>query len=969
MLKLIKICKEYPLDQNQSVKALKNINLEIGEKGFVSILGHSGCGKTTLLNVIGGLDHYTSGDLVINGVSTKDFKDKDWDLYRNKKIGFVFQSYNLIPHLTILENVEIPLTLSGMSQGERKNKAIEALYKVGLAKEINKKPNQLSGGQMQRVAIARSIVSDPEIILADEPTGALDSKTSVVIMDILKEISKSKLVIMVTHNNELAEEYSDRIISMSDGEIISDESKLDDDEKDTIKPILGKTSMSFFSSFKMALKNIFTKKGRVAMISVASSFGVIGVGLVLAVSNGFSGYINRLEEATASNSPITISSTVVSYKTIGNEKTYDKYPDSEEVKIYDSSTTTTATVHRNEITNEYLTYLDDIEMQKKYKGTVASKLINYTNPQYFVVGKTLNEDQYSLINTNKGVSSFTSSITNLASLPNTVMHEFYGDETYIRSSYDILKGTYPVNDGYYDSDGNLVFEISLVVDQYNRVNKTTLQNLGLISDSYESDIISFNDILNTEFMFYKNDDVYYFNEDNPDSEYDTATYRTIEKETYTSDDGKETFTIPEHKVVQYYDYSKSQTLLKELYEGTYSIIHTGKDETGTINSKPIKLKVSSILRVKEDALLDYMPISFCYTNGFKEYANSVNKNSNIANNIQYAFDIDLTKLKTLVNSLTTNTDSDILNDNSFISSYNSCITSYTATHPNLVYNSKDGTFKTTSNSTNVWSSYSNGLKYVYGYGGEVSIPSELMNILTVTDTTNYKSQLTKAIAYLKAYEILHTDEENAQLYISMFNYLGSYLNNASMIESIIIFPSSITNKTLIKEYLDSYNNNKLDSEQIIYSDLIGTLTDSLGQLVNVISIVLIVFASISLVVSCVMTGIIMYNSVIERIKEIGILRAVGARKKDVGRLFKSESIIIGLFSGVIGVVITLLISIPINIIINNLYPDYNIGSIASLAWYAALILIIISAVLAYISGIIPARSAARKDPVIALRSE
>lgn len=969
MLKLVKICKEYPLDPTRSVKALKNINLEIGDKGFVSILGHSGCGKTTLLNVIGGLDHYTSGDLIINGVSTKYFKDKDWDLYRNKKIGFVFQSYNLIPHLTILENVEIPLTLSGTSQAVRKEIAKDALRRVGLENEFYKKPNQLSGGQMQRVAIARSIVSNPEIILADEPTGALDSKTSVVIMEILKDISKSKLVIMVTHNNELAKQYSDRIISMSDGEIISDENNIEEKNNTLIKPLEGKTSMSFFSSFKMALKNIFTKKGRVAMISIASSFGVIGVGLVLAVSNGFSGYIDRLEEATASNSPITISSTVLSYKSTGDEKTYDKYPSSEVINVYEKSSTTTTTVHRNEITNDYLTYLDNIDNQKAYKGSVASKLINYTNPQYFVVGKTLDADEYSLINTNKGVSSSTSAITNLASLPNTVMHEFYGDETYIRNSYDVLKGTYPQNDGYYDNDGNLVFEISLVVDQYNRVNKSTLTNLGLISDNFTKDTISFEDILNTEFMFYKNDDVYYFNSDNPDSEYDTATYRTIEEKTFTSEDGKTTFTMPEHKIVQYFNYAKSNKLLKKLYEGTYTINNTGKNEDKTIKATPIKLKVSSILRVKEDALLDYMPISFCYTNGFKEYANKVNKDSNIAQNIQYAFDIDFDKLKTFISSLSTTENENALNDNSFISSYNSCITSYTPTHPNLKYNSKTETFTESSSSTNVWSSYSNGLKYVYGLGGEITLPDELMKILSNLDASNYESQFSKAIAYLKVYELTHSDEQNAQLYISMFNYLGAYLNNASMIESIIIFPTSITSKTQIKEYLDKYNDGKVDSEQIIYSDLIGTLTDSLGQLVNVISIVLIVFASISLVVSCVMTGIIMYNSVIERIKEIGILRAVGARKKDVGRLFKSESILIGLFSGIIGVIITLIVSIPINIIINNLYPDYNIGSIASLAWYAGLILIIISAVLAYISGIIPARSAAKKDPVIALRSE
>jgi putative ABC transport system permease protein len=378
MLVLKNIVKDYTLGQKDSVRALKDISVAFEKSGFVSILGQSGCGKTTLLNIIGGLDKYTSGDLLIDGISTKDYKGKDWDLYRNNKIGFVFQNYNLIPHLSILENVMIPLSLNGESAASRKEKAIKALEQVGLKENFKKKPNQLSGGQAQRVAIARALVNDPEIILADEPTGALDSQTSVLVMEILKEISKTKLVIMVTHNQVLANEYSTRIITMKDGEITGDSNNPNIVNESSDNKIEGKTSMGFLTAIKMALKNIFTKKGRVAMISVASSFGVIGVGLVLALSNGFEGYIKRVEESTANNAPITISNRSINYKINENLEEYEQFPTNEEVNVYDASQNQllVETIHTNKLDKQFLKYIDDIDKNEKYKGTLSSCLVN-----------------------------------------------------------------------------------------------------------------------------------------------------------------------------------------------------------------------------------------------------------------------------------------------------------------------------------------------------------------------------------------------------------------------------------------------------------------------------------------------------------------------------------------------------------------------------------------------------------------
>lgn len=957
MLVLKNIVKDYALGQKDSVRALKDISVAFEKSGFVSILGQSGCGKTTLLNIIGGLDKYTSGDLLIDGISTKDYKDKDWDLYRNNKIGFVFQNYNLIPHLSILENVMIPLSLNGENATSRKEKAIKALEQVGLNENFKKKPNQLSGGQAQRVAIARALVNDPEIILADEPTGALDSQTSVLVMEILKEISKTKLVIMVTHNQVLANEYSTRIITMKDGEITGDSNNPNIVNESSNNKIEGKTSMGFLTAIKMALKNIFTKKGRVAMISVASSFGVIGVGLVLALSNGFEGYIQRVEESTANNAPITISNRSINYKINENLEEYEQFPTNEEVNIYDASQNQllVETIHTNKLDKQFLKYIDDIDKTEKYKGVLSSYLVNYTLPQYAIVSKSFEEDKYTFFDSNTKVNSTLASLTGFASLPNTIFHELYGDQEYIEKTYDVIKGQYPKNEMYIDENGNKTFDIVLIVDKYNRIDKSTLVSLGLINEESKIKTISFDDILETELKFYKNDEIYYFNEEDPDDLYDTAVYKDFPTQNLTvyDENGNELSTklpFPQHRGVQYVDYSKDQGMLKDLYNGNFSFRKNGSNHT----ADDITLKISGILRVNKTAFSDVMPMSLAYTNGFKTYANDKNKNSNISKFIDkniMVLEDGFQSLQNYIRDLSS--EESTVDPTEIISKFNRAFATFLPF--TTINRNADNKFEGNYSTSYYVGGYGTSLKKIYGYGGNIELDPELKDILSKEEIDQGE---------LVSYFVTHYDQV-----IPTINYMAAELNTATLIESVILFASSLSNKDLVKEYLDNYNIGKETADTIQYSDIIGSLTDGLGQMIDIISIVLIVFASISLVVSCVMTGIITYNSVLERIKEIGVLRAVGARKKDVGRLFKSESTIIGVFSGLLGVIATYLMSIPINLILNSVFPDYNIGSIANLDIFAAIILVIISGALAFVSGIIPARNAARKDPVIALRSE
>lgn len=782
MLTLKNIKKSYTTGTFTQV-ALDGVSLNFRKNEFVSILGPSGSGKTTCLNVIGGLDKYDSGDLIINGKSTKEFKDYQWDAYRNNSIGFIFQSYNLINHLDIISNVEMGMTLSGISPQEKRKKALEVLERVGLKDHINKKPNQLSGGQMQRVAIARALANDPDIILADEPTGALDTKTSIQIMELIKDIAKDKLVIMVTHNPELAHEYSDRIIEFRDGKVVSDSNPLDKEFKDG-NYSLKRTSMNFFTALKLSGTNIKTKKGRTFLTAFASSIGIIGIAVILSLSTGFDTKIQETQSDALSEYPIFVSKTAqeVTEETMAaaREQMKDKmlgssnYSDAEEVFLYDSSENTI--LHTNNITDKYIDYLNKID-------TSICNSIGYTR----IVSMNLLtkiDDAIKQVTFDGGSSSSSfanpmmSGVSELSSYP--VMLDS-NSESYLEKNYDLLDGTYPIENT----------DLVLVVDSQNRVDINTLKNLGIDVENIDS--IGFKDLVGMEFKLISNDDFY--------EETDFGTY------------------MPSTD-----------------YENMYN------------SDNSITLKISGILRQKEGSGVSILGNGIVYSDG-------------------------LTQL--------------------------------------VIDNSKDS------------------------------------NIVKSQENVNYNVLTREEI-----------DDETK-------NNLLSYLGGNATPYAIMIYPNNFENKDLVIEYLDKYNYGEDDTEKIIYTDLAQSISDMTGGIMDGITVVLIAFASISLVVSLIMVGIITYISVLERTKEIGILRALGARKKDITRVFNAETFIIGTCSGLLGIGIAYALTFPIN---NILYNMTDLENIANLNPVHAIILVIISVVLTMIGGWLPAKMAAKKDPVESLRS-
>ncbi len=764
MLKLNNIKKDYKTGDFVQ-HALKGISLNFRENEFVAILGPSGSGKTTLLNIIGGLDRYTTGDLIIDGKSTKKFKDKDWDAYRNHAIGFVFQSYNLIGHISVLENVEMGMTLSGMGSSLRKKKALSLLEKVGLKEHAHKKPNQLSGGQMQRVAIARALANDPKIILADEPTGALDSKTSKQIMELIKEISKDKLVIMVTHNRELAESYATRIVEMKDGELINDSKPFKDDKKSGNLKIT-KTAMSFLTALRLSFGNIRTKKGRTILTAFASSIGIIGIALILSLSNGFNIEVENFEQDSLSQSPIMITNQTMqmdeeTFNELKGSVEKNKYPDDKEVYAQDDITDTI--VHTNKITEDYVNYIDSMNMD----NVSGISYIKGTNIN--LISK--NGDKYDLV--------FDNSSSNMMSqMTSSVLPENPNDEnSLISKNYDILAGDIS------DEAGLVLF-----VNSRNQVSASILEGLGFDEN------VSFEDLLNKEFKIAYNDDYYKQIGDN---------------------------FIPE-------------TDLSKIYNSDDSIT----------------VKIMAIVRGKEDKELITGGSGLYYTDALVNEVINKNKSSEIVKAQKDA-------------------DYNVLTHQKFDESF-----------------TKD-TF--------------------LGYLGADVVPS-----------------------------------------------------------AIYIYPKDFETKDEIISYLDDYNDGKNEEDVVQYTDMAEMISSLSGDIMDAITIVLIAFSSISLVVSSIMIGIITYISVLERTKEIGILRALGARKKDITRVFNAETFIIGIFSGVLGVVIAYFLTIPTNIIIENLS---GLDNVAKLNIVHAIILIIISLTLTVIGGAIPARMASKKDPVVALRTE
>ncbi len=766
MLKLKKICKSYKTgDFFQQV--LKDVDLEFRKNEFVSILGPSGSGKTTLLNIIGGLDRYDKGDLIINGKSTKKFKDKDWDAYRNNCIGFVFQSYNLISHISILANVELSMTLSGVSHKERRKKALDALEKVGLKEHANKKPNQLSGGQMQRVAIARAIVNDPDIILADEPTGALDSKTSKQIMDLIKELSKDKLVIMVTHNAELAKEYSTRIVEFKDGNLLSDNNPITNEKEKNDKFNIKKTSMSFLTALNLSFNNITTKKGRTLLTAFASSIGIIGIALILSLSNGFDIQIDIFEKETLSSLPIMISKTSMEMDEdtmltmTGENDDLESFTDKQ--VVYPLEPITETITHKNIFTDEYIDYINNINPKLvsgiSYYRATALNILNYSNDNYNIIDTT----NFSAIPVN--IDSDGISITD--------------------SNYDVICGSMPSN---YN-------EIVLLVDSKNRLDSKLLESLGY--DTTKENI-SFEDLINKEVKLILNNDYY-------------------------------------KSLGNYYTFNQD-------YASMYN------------SDNSVTLKITGIIRGKDTNKLTTSTSGVLYTNDLLDYVIKKNNESEI---VKKQKEVDY-------------------------------------------------------------------------------------NVLTGEKFTN--------------------DETGVENKDNTLSYLGA--DTYPMM--INIYPKDFDTKEKIIKYLDDYNDKQEEENKVVYTDLASTISSLSSDIMNAVTIVLIAFSAISLVVSSIMIGIITYISVLERTKEIGILRALGARRKDITRVFNAETFIIGLCSGLIGIIITYILLIPTNIILENIT---DLANIARLNPVHALILVVISLILTLIGGFIPATMASKKDPVIALRTE
>ena len=786
MLELKNIRKVYHVGDMDTI-ALDDISVAFREKEFVAILGTSGSGKTTCLNIIGGLDKYDSGDLVIKGKKTKDFKDIEWDSYRNNSVGFIFQSYNLIMHLSIVENVELGMTLSGVSREQKHKRAVEVLEQVGLKEHLHKKPNQLSGGQMQRVAIARALANDPEILLCDEPTGALDTTTSIQIMDLIKEVAGDRLVIMVTHNPELAQQYADRIIKFKDGNIIDDTNPHQERPKED-QFNLKKTAMKFKTALGLSLNNLKTKKGRTFLTSFASSIGIIGIAVILSLSSGFKDQILQFQSDAMADMPVIITQTTQEIDEETMRKLADdrmsvmkgtaEFEDTDKVYLYDPSENTQ--LHTNVFTDEFMDYLEAIDPKicgsLGYTRLVNLNMVRKTDDGVVPVSITS-------ASSNNGMSTMTSSATMSLGLSSYPKQLADSGESYLEKCYDVLAGEYPTSDN----------EVVLVIDEKNRVAENIMEALGYDTTDVES--IDLDDIVGTEMKIVPNNDYYV------------------------------------------------KTDMGNYVPGTdYQVMYDSKDA--------ISIKISAVVRQKADVTIGLLTTGIAYSDNLAGKLIDLNKESHIVKAQQ---------------------DSDV-------------------------------------------------------------------NVMSMQ---NFEDDIAKS------------------------QFMG-YLGGTSIPYMIMVYPDTFENKDLVLDYLDAYNENKDSDDAIVYTDMAGTMSSMTSGIMDAITIVLVAFAAISLVVSLIMICIITYTSVLERTKEIGVLRALGARKKDITRVFDAETFILGVFSGVLGIVIAWLLTFPINSVLYNMT---GLENVATLRPEHALLLVVISTVLTVLGGHIPARMASKKDAVEALRSE
>ncbi len=1001
MLRLNKITKDYNMGDTK-VEALKGIDIEFRSHEFVSILGPSGCGKTTLLNIIGGLDRYTDGDLIILGRSTKEYNDADWDTYRNHSIGFVFQSYNLIPHQSVLQNVELALTLSGVSKAERKARAKKALEDVGLGDQLNKKPGEMSGGQMQRVAIARALVNNPDIILADEPTGALDTETSVQVMEILKNISKEKLIIMVTHNPELAEKYSSRIIKMLDGVITYDSQPLTDDELAEEKTLdvarhelhskTKKTSMSFATSFMLSLKNLITKKGRTILTSFAGSIGIIGIALILAISQGMTAYIDAVQESTLSVYPLTLEASTVDMTTLmeafmnitNDETKHENDAVYEKPALYDMINAMNSI---EESKNDLKAFKSYLEKEIKNETSELSSAVNGVQYSYDldmqiytenIDGDILHSDleqiltdlmlQYigvdmSAMNTLQQMSP-TASMSSMSSMGTRLWQELLpGNDgapvnDLLLDQYDVVYGAWP----------NSYDEIVLILDENNEIDDIALYALGLIS-AEEIDILA-DAALNGTKLEDKQEKRKWTYEEICDIEYKSI----LNADCYRYDETTGNYT----------DLRDTETGLRYLYDNAMS------------------LKVTGIIKPNEDADTTMLSGSIAYTSKLTEH---IIKSADDSDVIKAQLNSPNTDILTgLPFDTTTGTLTDIEKETAFreyietldnaskVAAYIAinCIpdeefvkqqldaTMGSMTRADMEKMLLDGMSQQVNVSTEEITDYLTAMS-------DEEFNKMFSQMLREQIKSQYAASVTAQLSNMSNEQLLYafnaalpmyTVEQCAVYYneIMVFSE-SSYEENLLkmgyvMLDSpaaINIYASSFENKDIITAAIEDYNDDVEELKQIKYTDYLGIMMSSITTIINAITYVLIAFVAISLIVSSIMIGVITLISVQERTKEIGILRAIGASKRDVSSLFNAETVIVGFSSGLLGIIITYLLCIPINIILHAITNIQNLNAVLPIG--AALILIIISICLTLISGIIPSRSAARKDPVTALRTE
>ena len=919
MLILKDIVKDY-VTGDTTVRAMRHISVNFRENEFVAILGPSGCGKTTMLNVIGGLDRYTSGDLVINGKSTKTFTDENWDTYRNHSVGFVFQNYNLIPHQTVLANVELALTLSGVSKKERRDRALEALRRVGLEEQANKRPTQMSGGQMQRVAIARALINNPDIILADEPTGALDSETSVQIMELLKEISGDKLIIMVTHNPELAYQYANRIVGMLDGEIVNDSNPFEPQDEDfenekkkaeEEKAKGKKPSMSMGTAFSLSLRNLTTKKGRTFLTAFAGSIGIIGIALVLALSNGIQVYIDKVQNDTLLAFPMTVDKQTMDLTSLMSDMTGIGTPgkadhDLDKIyvnKMFETMVNTFVTQTSSNNLGAFRNYVEENkaafdelcnDVQYKYSTPLNIYRADTTDGLIQVNPNTL-MDQFDMSSFGL-TSTMTSSITDMTSAGLTsIWTELIGDNSVIKGQYDVLYGKLPEQ---YN-------EVVLIVDSLNEINEMVVYGLGL-KDQNE---------FMTNIM---------------------ASFETGEEIESASD---QSFTYDDILNMKFKLVLNCEYMVKDKKTGLWSDMRDNTLYVKDLVEQGVDINIVGILRPRKDNVISIGTGSIGYTKDLMEYA------------------LEKTAESQVVKEQLADTTKDVLTGETFV---NMTVNDFDLADIDL---------------TKIDYSLLN-LQPFLSMASEMDLSQidimDLTSLFDFSNVTDFQKKLMEG--FLNDEQVLALK----QAYLDTINKTASLSNTYATLgyatadtpTSIFIYPKSFEAKDQVNDMIDFYNNQVTADGHpeyaITVTDYIGLVMDSVTKILNIVTYVLIAFVSISLVVSSIMIGIITYISVLERTKEIGVLRAIGASKRDVANVFNAETVTIGLGAGLIGILATLLLEIPINLVLHFLT---NTGAAAQLPFFGGVILVIISVFLTFISGLIPSSMAAKKDPVEALRTE